>query len=169
MRRAALLPIALLLPLAACDSSPGTSISIKSDDKGGNTIAGMDGATGQVSIDTPGFKGNFTLPKIHLDAGDFDMNGVHLYPGSKISGMNVDAHDSPGKDKDSGVATVKFESPANPETVRAWFEEKLGKADFKLHREGTGLIGKTDEDKPFRLDLAPAGTDHAQGTITISG
>ncbi len=40
----------------------------------------MDGNTGAVAINVPGFSGKLDLPKIHLDADDFEMNGVHLYP-----------------------------------------------------------------------------------------
>lgn len=156
-------------PLAACDGAKdGTSISINATGTDGNMIAGVDGKTGQVSLNVPGFSGNIKLPKIKLDAENFEMNGVHLYPGSTISGMNIDAKDNSGSKEDSGVVKVSFASPATPETVRGWFLEKLnGGAKFKVQASGSGLAGTTDEGKPFHLDLAPDGAGKSRGTIVL--
>ncbi|HVI99761.1 MAG TPA: hypothetical protein VM657_11930 [Sphingomonas sp.] len=161
-----LLVLAALVPLAACGSNDGagTTISINSTDSDGNVTAKADGASGTVSVDVPGFSGALKLPKIHLDASNFDMNGVHLYPGSTISNMSVDAHGD-----NNGVVTVDFDSPAAPATVRDWFNDKLTAADFTLRADGDSLVGTNEDGKPFRLDLTPAGTGHAAGKITISG
>jgi hypothetical protein len=164
------LAIACLLaaPLAACDGAKeGTTVSLNATDPDGNVVAAVDGKTGQVSINAPGFTGKMNLPKIQIDADNFDMNGVHLYPGSKISTMNIDAHDRPGKD-DDGSVRVSFDSPAAPTKVRDWFQQKLTDAGFTLQASGNGLTGKTNEGKPFSLDLTPAGADHSNGTISIS-
>lgn len=164
----------LALPLAACDDNkPGTSISINAADDDGNTAAHVDGATGTVSLKTPVFSGSLKLPKMHLTADDFDMNGVHLYPGSTISGLNVEAQDNKAgdndADKDSGIVHVRFESPADPATVRDWFATKLNHAGFSVAPSGNGLAGTTDDKKPFKLDLKPADNGHATGEITING
>ncbi len=155
----------LAVPLAACDEKEGTTITLNADDSDGNVVAGVDGKSGAFSIKTPGFSGQITLPKIHLDGGNFEMNGVHLYPGSKISSMNIDARDGDGGDK-KGSVRVTFESPATPDTVRTWFAEKLGGADFKLTQQGSGLVGTDDEGKPFKLDLTAAGDGKSNGVIT---
>ena len=158
----------ILLPLAACDgANQGTSIAINATGEDGNMIAGVDGKTGQVSFNAPGVSGKLKLPKIQLDAGNFDMNGVHLYPGSTISSMNIDAHDKPGSD-DDGTVRVSFESPAAPAAVRDWFQQKLSGAGYKIRVDGNGLAGTSDEGKPFRIDLTPAGANHSSGTITTS-
>lgn len=166
MLRTALCALALV-SLAACgDGKEGSSFSINSSDSGGNASGASIDGKGEATIDTPFFKGKVTLPKLKLDAKDFDMNGVHLYPGSTISGMNVDVKDRPGNDND-GRVRVTFASPAAPATVRDWFKGKLNAAGFKLSDKGNGLTGKTDEDKPFTLELTPDGTDKANGVITI--
>src|SRR3546814_16151456 len=82
----------------------------------------------------------------------------HLYPGSQIANMAVDAKGDKG-----GAVTVDFDSPADPATVLDWFNGKLGAAGFSLTTKGNGLVGTTDEGKPFRLDLAPAAGAHAPG------
>src|SRR3546814_16363137 len=66
-----------------------------------------------------------------------------------IANMAVDAKGDKG-----GAVTVDFDSPADPATVLDWFNGKLGAAGFSLTTKGNGLVGTTDEGKPFRLDLA---------------
>ena len=148
----------LALSIAACHKSEeATSVSINAD--GGNVRGAIDGETGEMKIDVPGFKGAVTLPKLRLDSRDFDLNGVKLYPGSTIGGVDV---------TEQGLR-VRFASPAAPDTVRGWFLERLGKVGFDVHAEGANLVGTTDEKKPFRLELAPAGAGKASGTVVIGG
>ena len=162
-----LLCASALLLLAACDNGKdGASFSINTSDTDGNASTSVD-SEGEATIDTPFFKGKVTIPKLKLDGSDFEMNGVHLYPGSTISAMNVDAHDRPGE-KNDGSVRVTFASPAAPATVRDWFKEKLNAAHFKLTAKANGLTGTTDEDKPFTLDLTPDGAGKSKGVITIS-
>lgn len=117
-------PLLAALALSACDRpTEGTSISINSSD--GQTLAAVDGKSGEVKLALPGFSGAFKLPKMSLEADNFELNGVHLYPGSKI--RNVDVGN--GRDK---AFTMTFDSPADPATVRGWFREKMGDADFTL-------------------------------------
>jgi hypothetical protein len=161
----------LATTLSACDGSKdGTTISFNSTDSDGNVVASMDGNSGAVAINAPGFSGKINLPKLHLNSKDFEMNGVHLYPGSTISTMNIDAHDGgkPGKDDDEGTVRVGFAAPAAPATVRDWYLQKLTAAGFTLSVSGDGLVGTTDEKKPFKLDLAPDGADKSKGTIMVS-
>lgn len=167
--RLAVIAALFALPLAGCDNDkPGTSISIDASDDHGNTVAHVDGNTGTVSINTPGFTGSLKLPRIQLSADNFDMNGVHLYPGSTISGINVDARGGKGADDDSdGIVHVRFDSPAAPGVVRDWLAERLNKAGYRVAPAGSGLAGTTDENKPFRLELVPAANGHASGTITM--
>ncbi|OQW72144.1 MAG: hypothetical protein BVN33_13450 [Proteobacteria bacterium ST_bin13] len=170
MRRSLLLLGIFALPLAGCgdDGKEGTTISLNSMTEDGNVTAGVDGKTGEVAINAPGFSGKITLPKLKLDSSDFEMNGVHLYPGSTISGMNIVAHD--GKDGDDKAnVRVTFDSPAEPAVVRDWFFDRLGKADFKITKSGTGLKGTDEEDKPFALELTPAANGHSTGVIVAGG
>ncbi|MEG8043503.1 hypothetical protein C8J46_102450 [Sphingomonas sp. PP-F2F-A104-K0414] len=150
------------LALSACDrSNEGASVSINAD--GGNVLGAINGETGEMKIDVPGFQGSVKLPKIKIDTGNFDLNGVRLYPGSSIKTLNI-----VGDDKAGGLR-VAFASPATPTIVRDWFAARLGKVGYQVHPEGANLIGTTDENKPFRLELAPDGKDKATGTIVISG
>ncbi|HXH16897.1 MAG TPA: hypothetical protein VNJ10_12280 [Sphingomonas sp.] len=161
-RLSAMLALSTVLALPACDrTSESASVSINVD--GGNMLGGIDGNTGEMNIDVPGFKGAIKLPKIKIDTSNFDLNGVRLYPGSSIKTLNIVG------DGNAAGLRVAFDSPATPAIVRDWFAERLGKVGYVVHPEGTNLIGTTDENKPFRLELAPDGTDKATGTIVISG
>ena len=155
-----------VLALAACDGADqGTTITFSGNGADGNVHgAAMDGSTGQVKIDVPGFQGSFKLPKIQMTADNFDLNGVHLPPGSKIQGFNVDAGRG---DKDDGKVLVAFEAPTDAAGVRGWFADRLPKAGYTVRADGAGLIGTTDDKKPFVLKLGEAGAGHAKGTITI--
>lgn len=147
--------------LAACGKGEvGTTITLNVAD--GNTVASANGESGEVKLDVPGFQGKFTLPKLQVTADNFDLNGVHLYPGSTISSLNLDA----GRGQD-GAVRVAFTSPARPGVVRDWLMQRLNKAGFAVSASGTGLTGTTNERKPFTLDLQPAGNEAASGTITV--
>jgi hypothetical protein len=161
--RTTLLLLGLTATLAGCGKGgDGTSITLNTD---GNTVASADGHSGEVKLDVPGFQGKFTLPKMQVTADQFDLNGVHLYPGSTIRSLNIDAGDQ-GKD---GVR-VAFTSPANPATVRDWLMGRLNKAGFAVSATGNGLAGQTDEHKPFALQMTPtADGKGADGTIAIGG
>lgn len=162
MRPSLILLSALALPLAGCNDKPGASITLNASDDDGGVRMASNGQTGEVAVNLPGFSGKLKMPKLHLDGDDVELNGVHLYPGSKVTAMNVDAA------RDEGVVHIAFDSPAAPAAVRTWFQGKLTGAGFTLHTEGNGLAGRTDEGKPFRLELQPDGDGHAKGTITVS-
>jgi hypothetical protein len=163
MLRPLLIGLALVaLPLAGCDDKDGTSITFNATDDNGAMALADNGQTGQVAVNLPGFSGKLKLPKLHLDGNDIELNGVHLYPGSKVTGMNIDAG------HDDGVVHIAFDSPADPATVRNWFQGKLTGVGFTLHAEGNGLAGTTDDKKPFKLDLQPDGAGHAKGMIAVS-
>ena len=165
MARRLLFAAAPALPLAACDrSDSGRSGSIATD--GGNTLAAVDGRSGEVKIALPGFSGQIKLPRLRLDADDFDLNGVPLYPGSTVDTVDIAAGNRDRQGQQQGLR-LGFTSPAGPDRVRDWFDQRLGKAGFTLRRDGSGLIGTTKDRKPFRLDLAPADATHSKGTIIV--
>jgi hypothetical protein len=157
------------LSLAACSGGEGegTSITFNGEtENGAATTISTDGKNGSMKIDVPGFKADIAMPKLKLDAGDFEMNGVNLYPGSTITSMNIT--DGGNEGEGSGGVTVRFAAPAAADVVRSWFGERLQQAGFKLTAAGNALSGTTDEGKPFRMELSPNGKA-SDGTITIGG
>lgn len=163
----------LALSLAACgadadDGKPGTDINIDVvTDEGKPVKASSDGKSGEIAIDIPGFKANIAMPKIKLDADNFDLGKVKLYPGSAVSAMKVERA---GKDAEYGTVTVHFDAPATPEVVKAWFLEKLTEQDgFTVAATATNISGTNEDGEPFALEVAPAADGHSSGTISISG
>lgn len=140
--RSLLILATFALPLAACDrSQEGTQVAVTANGSGGSIDKG-----GEVKIDTPAFKGAFKLPQINLTAENFDINGVHLYPDSKIASVNVDGT---GKDK----VTVRFTSPADVATVRGWFADQFANKGTPVRVEGNTLTGR-DDDHSFTIDFS---------------
>lgn len=160
-------PTLSLILLAACGRADDTpSIVVNTGD--GALTGTIGGNASEMKIDLPGFKGSVSLPKVQFDAGDFDLNGVKLYPGSRIEGVSI----GDGSGNGSGGLRLSFASPAAPDVVRGWFKQRLGKAGYTLSDDGRTLSGTTDEAKPFRLELAPQGdgaNGGARGTIRIGG
>lgn len=175
MRALPLLPLVpMLLAVAACDrDGTGTTLSINSEAGAGNGFAATVSNQGEVAITSPVFSGKLKLPKLDMDAEDFDMNGVHLYPGSRITGIDVQSRGSDGREGTGSEGTgkgrvrVSFDSPAAPQKVIGWFAERLNNAGYKVQPQKSDLIGTTEDDKPFRMELSPAGEDKAKGTILI--
>lgn len=162
-----LLLLAPALLLAACDrSGTGTTLSINADAGADNGFVATVSNQGEVAISSPVFSGKLKLPKLDMDAEDFDMNGVHLYPGSRITGIDVQSRGN-GGDKGDGRVRVSFSSPGAPQKVLGWFQERLNHAGYKVTPQKNDLIGTTDDNKPFRMELAPTGEDKARGTILI--
>jgi hypothetical protein len=171
MRYLIIFPFAALA-LAACgstndDGKPGTDISIDAATDSGKPVkASSDGKTGEIAIDVPGFKANIAMPKIKLDADNFDMNGVKLFPGSKVTSMNLSQL---SEDKDKGSVRISFDAPATPEIVKAWFLEKLANEDeFSVSQTVNGIRGTVKGGEPFVLDLKPGESGHTIGTLAIS-
>jgi hypothetical protein len=157
----------LALPLAACGGDGGNSnFSIHAEGKDGNVaIASDDG--GHLSIKAPGIEGSVKFPKIDIDAADFQVDGVKLYPGSKIHDFNISAADRPAGDKDEGQVAIAFDSPAALDKVQGWFRDNMAQQGFKVTAKGTGFAGTTPDGGPVTLDLTAAGDERTTGTMVL--
>ncbi|MGR4891743.1 hypothetical protein ACIPPQ_12000 [Sphingopyxis sp. LARHCG72] len=170
MRLAFLIPPMMLLAACGSDekkSGDGTQVSINAGDEhggvqiktgkdGGNIKIGGDGAA--IDIDIPDF--------VDLDVeSDFDIDGVKLYPGSKVTTVDVDANDRNGASK----ATVKlgFTSPAAPAKAADWMAGEFAKKGVKVTRTGDTLAGKDKDGADFRINFAPDGAN-AKGEVVIT-
>lgn len=152
-------PLLLPIALAACHGS--ANINFDGNDTDGNSVISTD-ANGRIQIKAPGIQGSITLPKMPLDAKNFDIDGVTLYPGSTLKNLKV--NDGQG-DKD-GQVIVEFESPAAPTVVRDWFRDNMTKQGFKVTTKDDNLIGTTDDGQPFALQLRAQG-DKTKGLMQV--
>ncbi|SOB86466.1 hypothetical protein SAMN06297144_1571 [Sphingomonas guangdongensis] len=159
MRAFALIPVLLL---AACGdgAKEGTAISITGADN--SFSAEMGSRDGTIAIKAPGFSGAIDLPKIQLDAGNFDIDGVRLPEGSKIRNLNV-------VDRGEKEAVeVRFSSPVAPGAVLEHFRGRLAGKGYTLTTNGAALTGTTDEGKSFRLS-SRGGAGGSESVLSIGG
>jgi|TARA_R110000772_G_scaffold54456_9_gene124438 hypothetical protein len=159
---------ALPLALSACSKSEdGSAVSIdfSDDDKSEaeKVKIGGDGEDSKFSIKADGFSMEVDLPDITLDSDDFDMNDVDLYPGSQVTGFDIEDKDGQG-----GEVRISFKSPAGVEKLADWYESRLTGNDFKVVRDGTSLSGETAEGDPFSLDLAELSGTETKGILLFS-
>ena len=169
MRLAFLLPPMMLL--AACgqgeDKKDQPEVSINAGDgkAGVHVSAGKDGSRVQIGGDGVGI--DMKLPDfVDLDIeGDFDIDGVKLYPGSNVTTVNVDASDKDG----AGKATVKlgFTSPAAPARAADWMGGEFAKKNIQVQRAGDTLRGTTKDGEAFTITFLPDGAN-AKGEVLIT-
>ncbi len=168
---ATILPFVVLFGLSACgsrdESKEGTSVSINAKDENGSVAIMADGKTGKVSVNLPGFNANLKLPKMMLDHSNFDLDGVKLYPESKVRSVNVDADETGGHDR--AKVRILFDSPADPAKVKAWFKTGFADQEIKYVETPNGFTGTTDDGDAFSLTLAPNGSTATSGTIDLVG
>tara|TARA_R110002126_G_scaffold76907_7_gene191936 strand:- start:9057 stop:9587 length:531 start_codon:yes stop_codon:yes gene_type:complete len=162
----------LPLALAACsknedESADGSKISIDiSDDSKPNAEKiriGGDEEDNKFSIKADGFSMDVDLPSITLDSDDFDMNNVDLYPGSQITGFNIEDEKGEG-----GNVKIGFKSPASADKLADWYAKQLSGKDFEISRDGTSLSGKTDEGDPFSLTLTEISGEQSRGMLEFT-
>lgn len=162
-----------LLLLAGCGDrtadkadSEGTAVRINADGDGGNVnvTAGKDGS--KLAIKGDGVDIKIDLPDLaKMDFGsDFDIDGVHLYPGSKVSSFNVDANDKGGTDQ--ARVSIGFSAPAAPAKAADWMAAEFAKENIRITRAGDVLTGKTGDGDDFTVRFVPAGTI-SKGEVVI--
>ena len=168
MRFAYLLPPMMLL--AACGQSekkdqPEVSINAGDDQGGVHISAGKDG--GRVRIGGEGVDIDMKIPDfVDLDVeGDFDIDGVKLYPGSKVGSVDVNAGETGGKDK--ARVEMGFTSPAAPAKAADWMAAEFAKKGVKITRTGDTLAGTDKDGDVFTIDFAPDGAT-AKGKVLIT-
>lgn len=164
---------AIPLTLSACSASDegkgddGFEMSIDVDGEGGDKPdsikIGGEGEDSKLSIKTDGFSMDVDLPQISIDSDDFDLNNVSLYPGTKVTGLNVEDKDGQG-----GKVILSFDAPSNAKDLVSWFEEKMTDENFVVEKDGNTLSGKTDEGDAFLLELTEKAKAKTSGKLQFS-
>ena len=164
-RLAMLLPLALL---AACDRKERqASVEINAGN-GTTEIKAEPGKEGGLKIDTPGVKADIKLPFMGLLTEKMEIDGVRLYPGSKIAGVNVNATDRKSGD-DDGRFAVRFQAPATRDKVADWFRMQFAANGFKMTLRGSRFTGTDEEGHPVTLDVRDAASGSTEGEFRIGG
>ena len=170
-----LLVATALLAVAGCSKhdeeghSKSNSIVIDtdSDEKAGSTVnIDADSDTGKMALKLPGgFAANFTVPGGLPGKASFDVDGVGLYPGAKVSKIKVDASERNGAH--DAVVVMGFTAPSDAAAVADWYQNQFEAKKVTVARSGETLTGKTEDGNDFTLALAPGDAGKALGTLTI--
>jgi hypothetical protein len=153
MNRSALL---LLVPLLA-----GCNVHSKnpaSDDSDNVTIQADEG--GNVAFNLPFVKGQVKVPSGFMHNGDFDIDGVKLMPGSRVTGFSVFAADK------GSTVNMSFTAPASPNDVRSYFVDQFKQKGVEAALAGDSVTGKSKDGDPFTIQVGPA-ANGSQGKIVI--
>ncbi|MGN6692093.1 MAG: hypothetical protein ACTHJU_14230 [Sphingopyxis sp.] len=169
MRFAFLIPTIILL--TACgqaeERKDKTEVSIDAGDEHGGVhiTAGKDGSRIKIGGDGAGI--DMKVPDfVDLDIeGDFDIDGVKLYPGSNVTTVNVDANAKDGTDR--AKVELGFTSPAAPAKAAGWMAGEFARKGVQVTRTGDTLAGKTKDGDNFTISFAPDGAN-AKGKVLIT-
>ncbi len=140
----------------------------------GNTAAQLtlNNKDGSVGIKIPGFSADVRVPGMNLDKGNFDVDGIKLYPGSKIGQMAVNGDaKSDGDSAGKGNVALDFDAPAAPATVRAYYVDALKAHGYEIASESTiskVIATKGDNDSHFEVSLTLVGTNATHGALAVS-
>jgi hypothetical protein len=117
-------------------------------------------ANGQVAFDLPFAKGNVKLPASAMHNGEFDMDGVKMMPGTRMSGFHLAGS--------NGLSNVKmnFTAPQSPDEVRAYFVDQFKQKGVAAKLAGDTVSGTSKDGDPFTIRVAPA-AQGSQGTIAV--
>ncbi|MES2120675.1 MAG: hypothetical protein V4513_08885 [Pseudomonadota bacterium] len=149
-------PLILSILLAGCNVQAKHDNDNDSDEN--VTISGGEG--GNLSFDLPFAKGQIKLPDGAFKGGDFDIDGVKMYPGGTVTGFNVVAADR------GSTVNIAFKAPAPPEKVRAYFVEEFKKKGVTASAAGDAVSGKSKDGDTFKIRVQPVGGG-SQGTVDI--
>ncbi|PXA84905.1 hypothetical protein DMC47_38640 [Nostoc sp. 3335mG] len=166
------------LALAGCDikahgdNGEDASITIG----GGNaTDDGASAGNGQqsVAINVPGFSAKVNVPDLDI-GGDTKIEDMPLFPGTKVNGVNISAHDGSDGGESKGDVTMAFTAPADTAKVIAWYREQAGKHGWDVvPATGENQFEATKQEDGhapthFALQIASA-TGGSSGRFIVTG
>jgi len=166
MMRIGTVPAALaVLLLSGCDARIGGG-----DRNKGEAGVAVNVAGGQISLDTEDLQAKLKLPKLDLDAARMDIDGVKLYPGTKVGGIDVQAQDAAAGDGE-GKVTIAFTSADPPATLLDYYRKAFSDRNYSVAAATAGelaLAAAKPRHKDVHVAVHPEGAGSA-GTIVVSG
>jgi hypothetical protein len=146
------------LMVAACDEGPSNATANSSEPI--LTITDSGNESGNVSLNLPGLSAKIRMPTEMMTGGKFDIDGVSLFPGSKMTNMKIGSADED--------FSMTFDAPAEPGKISSWFQERFAEKSIAVTKTTNGLTGETTDGNRFTITLAPAAAGHSAGTISIA-
>ena len=164
--------------LAACearigkeDAADGGADRAAPAASAGKSLAEGKAEDGTFSLDAPGFDLKIAIPAGMAERAEAD--GDIIYPGSRISGMHIEADGGGAGERASGVE-LRFASPDDPAKVAAWYRASGAKGELAITseaRDGEAFVisgtQKGDGD-PFTVRLGPKAGGGTDGRVTLT-
>jgi len=155
------------------DDKSASANAGSSDNTSSSAEVNLDNGNGAVGIKLPGFSANVNMPGLNLNNGNFDIDGLKLYPGAKIGKMNVKASTAESDDG-KGTVNLDFEAPVAPNLVHDYYAKGLTDHGYTLDKETTPMKIVADKDgedsnKHVELLLTSSGATATHGVLTLSG
>ena len=144
------------------DNGEQASITI-----GNSADAGGGNGQQSVAIDVPGFSAKVNVPNLNI-GGDTKIEDMPLFPGTKVSTVNIAADGADGSGGDSkGNVAMAFSAPGKAQDVVNWYRDQAGKHGWAAQpASGANQFEATktgaDSHGPARFALQVA--DGAQGS-----
>jgi hypothetical protein len=156
----ALIMTATALSLTACSEKEGNgslSIDMNSQADAGN-----------VSVSIPGFDAKVKVPTGIMGSGNFDIDGVKLYPKSTVTSfnLNVDSKTTGGNSSDP-VVKMNFAAPADVATVTNWYKGQFAAKSVTATQTATGFSGRTEDGDTFTIAFTPGAAGQTNGAIVV--
>ena len=123
-----------------------------------------------ISVSLPGFGAKMNVPGIELGGDNMDIDGMKLYPGTEVKGINVTDQKGPGNSR----VEMRFTSPASPDKVAAYYASAARDEDFSdinvVNKDGGAtLTAKKSDGDDVTITMAPAAGGATSGQILIRG
>ena len=145
----------MLVPLLA-----GCNIQSKNPSSDDDNVSIQADQNGQVAFNFPFAKGSVKLPQDAIRTGNFDIDGVKMIPGGKMSGFHLDSANNVSN------VNLTFTAPQTPDEVRSYFVDQFRKQGVEAALAGDAVAGKSKDGSPFTIRVGPAGSG-SQGSIAI--
>ncbi len=146
--------------LSACGEPDERNLAAQNDngsDLSMNIDSGGNGA-GRISIDLP----KIGLPALKLGKADVNIDGVKLFPGARVTGVDVSGEEG---ESEGGVG-VRFDADATPDTVRDYYLAAFKNKGLRASADAMGISGRDHAGTPFRIDLEPQG-EGTRGVVHV--
>ena len=147
--------LALPLLLAGCD------VETRNPAQGDNKVSLNADASGNVAFDFPFAEGRIKLPAGMMENSDFDLDGVKLMPGAKMTGFRVDADNGPAK------VDLSFTAPLPPAEARNYFVQQFEEKGVSAAAAGDSISGTSKDGTAFVIRFAGADGGTTNGTIEL--
>jgi hypothetical protein len=147
------------------DKANVSSVTVGED--GNVAIASADDSKG-VSISVPGFQAKVDIPGLKIGDGNMDIDGMKLYPGTKLDAINVN-----GTDHGQKGVVMRFTSAAAPAALADYYADAAAANNFTAVQSSKTAAGATvtaikPDGDHIKIAMAPAATGAgSQGSITV--